>query len=590
MNFTQNNLSTAVSPYLRQHKNNPVWWQEWNNEVLAHAKQKNKLIFVSVGYSTCHWCHVMAREAFSNKTIAAYLNEHFVCIKVDREQRADIDQYLMSFLQQTTGRGGWPLNVFLTPDLKPLFGLTYAPVEPRFGLPSFIDSLRKIKEFYAAQAKNVQAFTPMTSKTLSSTEQELIDSSWNEFDKENGGFGTSTKFPSHCTLLFMLYYVEATQDKKLKRMLEQTLEVMFLRGLHDHLQGGFFRYCVDAAWTIPHFEKMLYDQAMLLWIYAIAYKVLAKKEHKTVAQRILVCLRDNFEDDGLFFSAHNADTDHEEGKTYIWSEEELKNCLTTKEYRQFTKGYLISKKGNFEGKTHLIKKKAIFLPRIEKKLLALRKKRAQPFVDKKILTSWNCLAGIGLIHAHRYLGTKKELQHAEALFEKLVKKNYSNKRLAHSSYEGVIQHEEFLQDYASMLLFITYLHEETGMYEHYLKEFYEKMLSFKKEGVWIESQNTDFIALPAESYDHPIPSSISLAEFAIVRMKILLNQEYAFGTFKQALSSDFSNIATLLANGFFHVIETPKKLAWTKLGANTVQLKGKKVKECYKGVCYDRTQ
>ncbi len=586
MNFKKNNLGNSASPYMRQHEDNPVWWQEWNNEVLDYARRNNKIIFASVGYSTCHWCHVMASEAFSDKNIAHYLNENFVSVKIDREQRPDIDQYLMSFVQSTMGQGGWPLNVFLTPDLKPIFGLTYAPIEPRYGLPGFIQILNQIND-YCQQGGKIGTFKPLKSNILSSKEAEIIESLWNSYDKHNGGFGLHNKFPPHSTLLFMLYYLEATHDKKIRIMLEHTLDVILSKGLHDHLQGGFFRYCVDNEWTIPHFEKMLYDQAMLLWAYSLACRVLGRKEYRVAAEKIIKCLKETFEKDGIFFSGHNADTDHEEGKTYLWSAEDIKKYLNKDEYDKFTQLYIVSEEGNFESRNHLVKNKNTLLKEIEEKLLLIRKKRKQPFVDQKIITSCNCLLGIGMIHAYRYLNNNKALEVARTLFSNLIRKHYIDKKLRHSSLDNAVQKEEFLQDYSSMLLFITYLHEETNEYEDLLKEFCDKVLEFKKDGNWIESDNEDFIELSADPYDYSVPSSISLAELALLRADILTGKQYSEGEFKAALSHDFFNISTLVRNGFFHVIENPSKIGWDKIFPNSIQRKAEKPKECYKGICRD---
>ena len=261
INFNKNNLDQAASLYLQQHKDNPIHWQEWSTEVLEHAKKNQKIILVSVGYAACHWCHVMAQEAFSNKEIALFLNQHFVCIKVDREQRPDIDHYMMNFMQETQGQGGWPLNVFLTPDQKPFLAVTYVPITDGYGLPGFLDLLQHIQKSYQQQGPKIPTYHPHTHALELVEEQQLIEVIKNYFT--GAGFGAGPQFPPHNTLLFLLSWYEQHKDREIKDILEKILDVMAQGGLHDHLQGGFYRYCIDESWTIPHFEKMLYDQAKI---------------------------------------------------------------------------------------------------------------------------------------------------------------------------------------------------------------------------------------------------------------------------------------------------------------------------------------
>ena len=572
MDFKRNNLDKANSPYLKQHKDNPIHWQEWKKEVLEYAKKEKKILFVSVGYSTCHWCHVMAREAFSDKCIADYLNENFVSIKVDKEQRPDINNYLMTFLITMTGQGGWPLNVFLSSDLKPIFGLTYAGLSATYGAPGFMEILEAVKE----QGEGMH-FHPVLDAPENIAPAAIIQTLYGHFDQQYHGFGQQ-KFPPHCTLLFMLHYYQETREEKLRMMIEKTLDTMMRSGLHDHLQGGFFRYCVDREWNIPHFEKMLYDQAMLLWNYSVAFKIMGKKTYKIVAEKIIKCLSETFLFNNLFYSGIDADTNHNEGETYIWDKEELRNKAI---YNAYLTEY------NFEGKIHLIKKENIFsddLVKAENELLEIRKKRDQPQTDRKIITSWNCLVGIALVQAYRYLGAQKYLDMAESLFDSLIKLHYSA-RLAHSSIDGVKEREEFLEDYAAMVLFVTYLHEETGTYEKYLKELSSKLMEFRKDR-WIESHNNDFFEVEAETYDQPIPSSASMAELAMSRSNVLLKREYlADEEFKQPLHVDFWNISVMVKKGLFHIVEAPELLDWTQISINTIQAKGKEFMRCYKMSC-----
>ncbi|MBI2583704.1 MAG: thioredoxin domain-containing protein [Candidatus Aenigmarchaeota archaeon] len=575
--FRRNSLDKATSPYLQQHKQNPVWWQEWSADALSYAKSEKKLLFVSVGYATCHWCHVMASDCFEDENVAKTLNKDFVSIKIDREQRPDIDHFLMSFLVKSTGQGGWPLNAVLTPDLKPITAFTYLPPA------ALLDVLQQAENHYRENKDRIAPFTLIVSKDESTEEEVLIDKILSSFDATYGGFGFSQKFPPHNTLLFLLSYYEKTKLKTVRKILEKTLDAMATRGLHDHLQGGFFRYCTDAEWTIPHFEKMLYDQALCLWSYSAAYKVLGKEEYKFIAERIIKCLEETFDNgEGLFYSAHDADTEHEEGKTYLWTKEELEKIIDRIEMESFKDLYLMEE--NFEGKMHLIKKRLSFLPQTEERLLQARKKRKQPFTDRKIITSWNCLAGIALLLAHRYAGIIKGKEKAERIFEKIMERHYLDEKLMHSSLDERKQNEEFLEDYASLLLFATYLHEEDASREDIIKKLLKKTMEFKNSR-WIENKTRDFSAIPARTLDHPVPSSVSLAELALLRAKIILRESYAQEEYRHSLERDFYNLFAFITRGNFHIIESPEKIEWFLLPYNAMQLRGEKMQDCFGTTC-----
>ena len=592
INFQRNNLDKASSPYLQQHKDNPIFWQEWSKEILDYAKENNKIIFVSVGYSTCHWCHVMAQESFSNQEVANFLNKNFVSVKVDREQRPDIDQYLMSFIVETQGHGGWPLNVFITHDLKPILALTYAPLQQKYGMPSLMNILDFVKKTYK---KNKDDIKPYSIKIIKYEEKEnieekhLINIILSNFDQINYGFGHQPKFPPHCTLLFLLHYYEYSKNQKIKDIIEKTLDKIAISGLHDHLQGGFFRYCVDSQWVIPHFEKMLYDQAMLLWIYSLAYKIFKKEEYKLIAEKIIKCLEETFlSGENLFYSAHDADTNHEEGLTYLWTLEEIKRSLTEEEYKKFTEIYNISETGNFKGKNHLIKGGNIFLDdEAENKLLKIRNERRQPFIDKKIITSWNALAGIALLINYRFTDNEKAKYLSIGLFERLIKKHLINCKVMHSSIANKLQEHEFLEDYASLLLFTTLICEETNEHKHILDILYEKIKTFKKDNIWYENLTDDFIKVPAQYYDHPVPSSTSLAKLAVLRTRILLDEQYEVNDdYKNPLENDFYNLTVFIKHGNFHIIKTRENIQWNFLPINSMQIINKKIiQDCFANKC-----
>ena len=569
IDFKRNNLDLGASPYLQQHKDNPINWQEWKEEVIQYARDNNKLIFLSIGYSTCHWCHAMAGEAFQDEEVSRYLNTHFVSIKVDREQRPDIDGYFMEFISEVEGHGGWPLNVFLRPDLSPILALTYAPVRARYGRSGFIDTLKRVQkmetsyEYTVGEAPNKEGRSPSL--------EEITEILTSYFDKRHGGFGSDEKFPSHSTLLFLLTYYDARRDKRFLPLIEKTLDSIALGGLQDHLQGGFFRYCVDREWKIPHFEKMLYDQALLLWVFSAAYKVLKKEEYRVAADKVISCLEETFQEGSLFYTAQDADTLHREGETYLWSQEELAKVLSAGEMEVLCSTYNISQE-NFHGKVHLTRKNFTPIPSIEEKLLRIRKNRVQPFVDKKVLTSWNALTGIGLVMHWRATEDRSSLSKAQNLLKELLDLHYRNGDLGHSSLDGKLQKGEFMGDYASLLLFVTYLHEESGEYGNLMKRLLDKLLSFRGNR-WTESRNSDFKEIRALPYDNPVPSSISMAELAILRAGIFSGDSLAPLSFSVPINCDFHNMVSLFTQGFLKVIETDRALSWKDLSLNEVQLR-----------------
>ena len=610
-NFNQNNLAYSLSPYLQQHKNNPVHWQEWNEETLNFAQESSKLIFVSIGYATCHWCHVMASEAFSDQETADYLNENFVSIKIDREQRPDIDEYFMNFVTRSTGQGGWPLNVVISPDGKPFFGGTYFPHKPKHGLLPLKEVLKDAQKWYEEHKNDLQEYTVKHEEEfLEKVEDTAIAQNMRRFfDEEFGGFGTQTKFPPHNTLLFLLNFYQETKSESAQEMILETLDAMANKGLHDHLQGGFYRYCVDREWVIPHFEKMLYDQAMLLWVYSLSFQLFKRDLDKVIAEKIVKNLSETFSDgDGLFYSAHDADTNHEEGGSYTWSEEELRNALSNDEFNQLSEVYRISKNGNFEGKNHLVKKEwklktdveveehTSKLNEIETKLLSARKKRIQPFVDKKIVTSWNALTGIGLLMASRYLGSDEYKSMAFKVFDEIVKRHFAKEKLAHSSLEGTPQRQEFLEDYASVLLLATYLYEdvkddrEGKNYKAHIEEFLKKVNQFKignKNGVkWFGNIAAgDFRQIPANTFDHPTPSAVSLAEMAIFRVHKILEKDDLDLDYKALIQNDFHNLVAYYTKGRFHEIHSPERFAWSELPINSLFKNDKKYQDCTAFMC-----
>ncbi len=546
-NFRRNNLDRSSSPYLLQHSGNPIWWQEWRREVLDHAAAKNKPMLVSVGYATCHWCHVMAAEAFSDQETADFMNESFICIKVDREQRPDIDQYMMQYLQALTGSGGWPLNVFLTPDLRPVHALTYAPALTAGNRNSFLSVATAVTGYLQSDGVNIRPFSASVEEPPATEADALIEDLTSYFDNDSGGFGTSQKFPPHSTLLFMLYSLAVDDDEELKKMATVTLDAMMLRGLNDHLQGGIFRYCVDRDWTIPHFEKMLYDQAMALWSYSLGYRVTQKEEYRRMAEKILRCLDESFETDGLYISAFNADTDHEEGVTYLWDAKELESELGPEDFKKFCQVYDISAEGNFEGLNHLVRKNSSQLASMEEKLLAIRKKRKQPTHDDKILCGINALTAISLIQAGRSLQRPDLDDKAATVVKKLLVTFWDGTSLGHSLYEGTLQRQSFLADAGALLLAVTMLYETDESWAGLMNVISDYVISFKVDGKWIESEAEDFQKVYASWFDNPVPSSVSLAETALTRAALLTGREVTPVEYRRPHHSDFYNINALIS-------------------------------------------
>ncbi len=581
----RNNLVRSSSPYLLQHSGNPVWWQEWSDELLRFARTSDKLLFVSVGYATCHWCHVMASEAFSDPGTASYLNSHYICIKVDREQRPDIDQFLMDFINNQNGRGGWPLNVFMTPDLRPVYALTYAPAKSKDSMLSFLIIAQKVHEFYENNRDKIPPFVTSGNTPDVADEKSLLSTLSKYYDAQNGGFGRDQKFPPHSSLLFLLYQLAIDESPSIKTICSKTLDSISLRGLNDHLQGGIFRYCVDSEWTIPHFEKMLYDQAMALWCFSLAYRVIGKPAYKTMAEKILKCLEECFNVEGLYITGLDADTEHVEGATYLWSYEQLKDELLPEEFEKFAGSYYISRSGNFEGLIHLLRINDNPLDYIEDKLLSVRRKRKQPSKDDKILCGINALLAMALSQAGKYLERPDLEKNAAGLLRTLLDRFWDGKKLMHSYYKGVFREQSFLFDAAAILTAITMLYENDDSWISTMTLMTQYVESFKENDKWRESSAVDFLTVYASWSDHPVPSSVSLAEMALTRAAILTGKDYQSVNYREPFKSDFYNIAAMMHNGLFHLIESEKDLLSYRVPVNSVRIHGKQETDCFMGTC-----
>ncbi|MGE5420755.1 MAG: thioredoxin domain-containing protein [Chloroflexota bacterium] len=585
LSYRRNNLGISSSPYLLQHSQNPVWWQEWSGDVIKYALEINRPLFVSVGYATCHWCHVMASEAFSDEETADFLNENFINIKVDREQRPDIDQFLMDFITRQTGSGGWPLNVFLTPSLRPVYALTYAPAKKTSSFESFLSVAKKIIAFYGENKDNIREFKALTTKPEAVGENSVVRVLSDYYDPENGGFGTNHKFPPHSTLLYLLYQLGIEESPSIRTICTKTLDAIMHRGLNDHLQGGIFRYCVDPEWTIPHFEKMLYDQAMALWVFSLAYRVTGNGAYKQMSEKILRCINESFFRNGLYISAHDADTEHLEGITYLWRYEQLEEALTPDELKQFTEVYAITPAGNFRGGNHLVRMNDKPLDAIEEKLLDLRRKRKQPSSDDKILSGLNALTAAAMIQAARHLDIPLMEGHASRLVNSIKNTFWRGSYLGHSMFNNIVQEQPFLFDAAALLFAVTLLYETDESWGIFMDDLERYVVSFRSNDRWIESKASDFPPVNASWFDHPVPSSVSLAEAALTRYNLLREKEVEQREYLQPFQSDFYNLDVMVRNGLFHVYTSADVLDWSKLPVNSIQTRGAHEQDCYMGVC-----
>ncbi|MCB0800584.1 MAG: thioredoxin domain-containing protein [Bacteroidales bacterium] len=595
-----NRLAQETSPYLLQHADNPVDWYPWGEEAFAKAKAEDKPVLLSVGYAACHWCHVMAHESFEDEETAALMNDLFVNIKVDREERPDVDQIYMSAVVAMTGQGGWPMTVAMTPDGKPFFGGTYYPKTARYGMPSFEQVLVNLRQAWDNQRDKVdesaEGIASHISRGLVLTGQEgvldkgLLNTAVQQmgarFDKQWGGFSDAPKFPQPMNLEFMLRAAVGTADPDVMHMLTQTLDKMARGGMYDQIGGGFARYSVDAKWLVPHFEKMLYDQAMALWTYSVAHRVTGGERYRIMAEKIVRCLDDTFTIDGMYASAFNADTDHKEGATYLWSMKELAALLSAEEMERFREVYDVSDTGNFEGLNHLVRKSDRRIDDIEEKLLKARRQRSQPSRDDKILLGLNALTAVALIQAGRQLDRPELAAAAAGLTWRLLETFWDGSSLAHSYYDGVLQQQSYLSDAAAMLLAITMLYEDDHSWGEMMNAMADYVRRFHgSDGRWIESDAGDFMKIYASWFDHPVPSAVSLAETALTRVALLTGADLTPAIYRRPYQSDFYNINVLLTEDLFYLYTTRDPLPWSSIPVNSLQRRGEPETVCYDKVC-----
>jgi uncharacterized protein YyaL (SSP411 family) len=551
-----NRLIFATSPYLLQHAENPVDWYSWGEEAFAKAKAEDKPLFLSIGYATCHWCHVMAHESFEDPEVAAVLNRHFVAIKVDREERPDIDDQYMAVSQMMTGSGGWPLQVIMTPERQPFFTVTYLPKHGRQGMPGLIRLLEQISELWHTRRESVMKNCAAVLQELSSRsvpsrgelgDTDIFDRAYAQLDRSYdpvyGGFGDAPKFPMPNYFAFLLRHWKRTGDGEALRKVEKSLRIMRQGGICDQVGFGFHRYTVDRQWLVPHFEKMLYDQALIALSYLEAFQATGDRFHQRSAEEIFTyLLREMTSPDGGFYSGQDADTEGEEGLYYLWTPEEVAKILGEKTARIFCRLFDVTERGNFEGRNilHLpvsfeeFAEREGLLPgplRVEMErsrelLLTARGDRIRPLRDEKVLTAWNGLAIAALARGGGVTGDDRWLAAARkgAAFVR-ARLVTPDGRLMRSCHLGRASVPAFLEDYACYVWGLTELYEatlESGFLSealHFTSEMLRLFGSDDRAGLFETGGDAEQLPVRTRSaYDGVIPSGNSLAAMNLVRL------------------------------------------------------------------------
>jgi len=556
-----NNLASESSPYLLQHKDNPVNWYSWNDESLKIAKDANKPIFLSIGYSSCHWCHVMAHESFENNDVAKIMNENFINIKVDREERPDLDDIYQKVCQMSTGQGGWPLSVFLTPEQRPFYVGTYFPVLDSYGRPGFGSLCRQLAQSWKEKPKEIEStadnFMTNLSRLERVTEPSQISKSILDeaavnllqiADTNYGGFGQAPKFPNASNLSFMFRYSKLSGISKFKDFALLTLKKMANGGIFDQIGGGFHRYSTDARWLVPHFEKMLYDNALLPIVYCEAYQITKDNFFLDVVTKTLdYVIREMTSPEGVFYSAQDADTEGEEGQTFVWKKREIEEILGS-DSEIFCIYFDVTDGGNFEGRTILannIKTSALAFKfnktedevnRIisdgSSKLLEARNKRIQPGKDDKVLTAWNGLMISAFVKGHKTSGKSKYLDVALTATDFYQEQFEKHGVLQRVFKDGKSKLNAYLDDYAYLANAVIDMFEITGK-QNYLN-FAIKLSDHLIEHFW-DDRNSNFfftaddheklIIRPKSNYDLSMPSGNSVAVNTLLRLYHITREE-----------------------------------------------------------------
>lgn len=564
-NKKANFLINEKSPYLLQHAYNPVDWYPWADESFIQAKKENKPILLSIGYSTCHWCHVMGKESFEDLEVAKLMNETFICIKVDREERPDIDNVYMSVCQTITGKGGWPLTIFMTPDKDPFFAATYIPKTSRFGSVGMLDLIPHVRDLWinnqkelindASEIKNL--IKPINNNKLKNQKElneEILNHAFRQllsaFDKIEGGFGKAPKFPSAHNLSFLARYWHRTRNYQALNMLTKTLDSMHKGGIYDHIGFGFHRYSTDNKWLVPHFEKMLYDQAMLIMIYTEAYQITGNEKYKQISQEIIAyVLKEMQSKEGAFLSAEDADSEGVEGKFYVWTLKEIYEILSPQDAELFCKIYNVFERGNYheEISNHITNNNIIHLitsleeiaqrmnfslgdlknqlERCRKLLFEYRHKRVHPLKDDKVLTDWNGLMIVALSKASRVFNEEKYMYAAIKAVSFVKNQMLQNGKLKHRYREKETLIDAFLDDYAFLIWGLIELYQATFDIE-YLSDAMRlntiQIAEFEDEingGFFHSSKNAEkLLYRNKEIYDGAIPSGNSIAILNLLKL------------------------------------------------------------------------
>ncbi len=577
-----NRLAHETSPYLRQHAHNPVNWYPWGEEALTAARKLDRPIFLSIGYSACHWCHVMEHESFENEAIAAVMNAHFVCIKVDREERPDIDQIYMNAVQLMTRRGGWPMSVFLTPELKPFFGGTYWPPESRMGMPGFREILLKVHEAWTSRRGELTHSADELTKAVReiaamSGERTGLDDSLlrramqrltSIADRRYGGFGGAPKFPHSMDLRLLLRCWKRFNDADSLEVSRLTLDKMCSGGIYDHLGGGFHRYSTDERWLAPHFEKMLYDNALLVPAYLEAFQATANEQYARVARETLdYVIREMTQPEGGFYSTQDADSEGEEGRFFVWSQEEIDRLLGPDDARVFNYCYDVTPEGNWEGKTILNRPKTDaqaakvlgideaelgrVLARARQTLFEAREKRVHPGRDDKVLVSWNGMMISAFAAGAQVLGDERYAKAAREAADFILRAMRTESgTLRHSYKDGQARFNAYLDDYACLIDGLVDLYQATfeSRYVDDAVSLAEKMIALFHDDAeqgffYTSSDHEELIARNKEAHDGSTPSGNSMAAWSLLRLGRLCERS----DFEETAVNTLEFLSTVLA-------------------------------------------
>ena len=576
-----NRLANETSPYLLQHAGNPVDWYPWGDEAFAKARAEDRPILLSIGYSACHWCHVMEHESFENEAIAAQMNESFVSIKVDREERPDLDEIYMNAVQMLTKRGGWPMTVFLTPEGKPFFGGTYYPPEDRHGMPGFPRVLKAVVEAYRNKpqdvARNVDQIVAALDRmsVLNPAGGELsvevvtrgAEGLTPAYDATHGGFGRAPKFPNAGVFNLFLRSYRLSGNRRYLEMITETLRKMAEGGMYDQLGGGFHRYSVDDKWLVPHFEKMLYDNGQLAQVYAEAYRITKDGFFKRIVEETLeYVLREMCQPEGGFYSAQDADSEGEEGKFFVWTRDEVLELLGKEHGEIFCRVYDVSDLGNFEGKNILhpiltVEQAARYFKKDESEIESVlagararlfeeREKRVKPFRDEKVIVSWNGLMLSGVAAAYAITGEARVREAGARTVDFIFTKMFDKDLLLHTYKDGRAKLLGYLDDYAFLIAGLLDLFEAT--HEGELLERAKALARTMVEEFWDEDNGGFFytgksheqlISRTKPGFDHSIPSGNSVAASVLARLHHYTGEQDLLERAEKVLRLHYENMA-----------------------------------------------